>query len=293
MTKPENDEIKIEDIKKYLDMTSDFAFEMKVLNLLNGQGLKTSFGGLYQDPNTKHTRQFDIRAKMQDIENGMDYSTLFAIECKNLRDNFPLLVLGTKRRNNESFVNVWQFKQLRHEDNNNGLISSCLQGYFVHTEKLQPSMFYMVNNIVGRSLAQIRKTKGGIESGDFEVYNKWTQSLSSIHGLMATTVNDLDQQVEQKGFASGCFVFIPILVVPDGKLWFVEYSEDGELCGEPNLVEKCSYLVNKGYYLGNRLLKPCRYTVSHLEIMTFTGLKKFLENKEKQVDIFRNVDKIS
>lgn len=290
MIKPEN-EIKIEDIKKYLDTTSDFAFEMKVLKLLNDQGLETSFGGLYQDPNTNRTRQFDIRAQMQVMDNNI----LLAIECKNLRNDFPLLIMGAKRKSTESFVNIWQFARLtHHEENNNGSGHSKLLGYFIRTEKLQPSKFYIVDDIVGRSLAQVRKIKNGIEAGgDAEVYNKWTQSLSSIHGLMATTVNDFDQQVEQKGFASGSFVFIPILVVPDGKLWLAEYSEEGELCAEPSLVEKCSYLVNKNYYLGQRLSKPCQYTVSHIEFMTVTGLKKFLENKDNQMNIFRNVDKVS
>lgn len=281
MAKLKSGAIKLEDMQEYLDSSSDFAFEMKVLKLLNDRGLETTFGGLYQDPNTNQTRQFDIRSKIILDSNKTKHSLLLAIECKNLRDNFPLLISGSKRKKHESVIDTWCFMEMTRTETNGNASSYKSLGYFVDSRTLHPSRFYMPECFVGRSCVQVGKgEKNNIEVSDSEIYNKWTQALCSLYGLMQNTVADMEMQVEQQGYASGSFAFVPIVIVPDDMIWIVEYSDSGELIVPPKQVAECSYWVSKQYSFV-RAVKSCQYTVSHIEFMTFTGLKDFLDSPSR------------
>ena len=61
--KLKQDEIKKEDVERYIEENSDFRFEMQVLNELNCLGYDCEHGGQYIDPYTKKSRQFDIKAQ--------------------------------------------------------------------------------------------------------------------------------------------------------------------------------------------------------------------------------------
>jgi hypothetical protein len=82
--------------------SSDFSFELQTLGLVRAHGLDCEHGGLYKDPITKKMRQFDIRA----IAREGCYFVRLAIECKNIEENFPLLVSCVSRRDSESFHEV-------------------------------------------------------------------------------------------------------------------------------------------------------------------------------------------
>ena len=286
MAKLKNDAIKLEDMQEYLNSTSDFAFEMRVLKLLNANARtqETTFGGLYQDPNTNQTRQFDIRSRIR-VHND---TVWLAIECKNLKDNFPLLISGSKRKYRESVINAWQCEQGALGNS----FSISIDGHRITTQSLQPSQFYIAASFVGRSCAQVGRlengsnkiNKGTIESSDSEVYSKWSQALCSLHGLMQITLSDIKRQVIQQKVTPHFFAFIPIVVVPDGMLWIAEYSDNGELLEAPKQVANCSYLVNKQYAFP---AMSCEYTVSHIEFMTFTGLMNFFGNKNPRANIFK------
>lgn len=282
MAKLKSDAIKPEDMQEYLNSSSDFAFEMKVLKLLNDKGLETTFGGLYQDPNTNQTRQFDIRSKIILDSKKTKHSLWLAIECKNLRANFPLLISGSKRKSNESFIDTWQYTELKTIETFGATTSYLSHGHYASSQILQPANFYMSDSFVGRSCAQVgRNQNNQLESSDTEVYNKWTQSLCSLYGLMQITLADM-----KRGFAPGIFAFIPIVVVSDGMLWIAEYSDSGELLVKPKQVEKCSYWVSKRYTCPTSA-QPSKYTVSHIEFMTFSGLKDFLTDDAIHQNIFQ------
>src|SRR5438132_1668631 len=90
------------DLVEFLCGFSDFSFEVKVLNTLAGIGFTCEHGGSYDDPVMKKPRQFDIRATW-------NIGRLFlrlAVECKNLRCNFPLLITCLPRRDEESFYEI-------------------------------------------------------------------------------------------------------------------------------------------------------------------------------------------
>ena len=55
--------VTLKDLNEYLsESTSDFSFELEVLKELRSHHLKCEHGGHYEDPVTKKSREFDIRA---------------------------------------------------------------------------------------------------------------------------------------------------------------------------------------------------------------------------------------
>lgn len=102
MAKLQEIQIGAADMLEYLSGYSDFSFELQTLRLARGRGLDCEHGGLYEDPITKKMREFDIRA----IAREGVYSVRLAIECKNIRENFPLLVSCVPRHGSESFHDV-------------------------------------------------------------------------------------------------------------------------------------------------------------------------------------------
>ena len=88
MAKLKNEPIVKSDMLEYLTSYSDFSFELTVLKMLRELELECEHGGHYEDPVTNKSREFDIRA-IKTIE---QYRVRLAIECKNIRENFPILI---------------------------------------------------------------------------------------------------------------------------------------------------------------------------------------------------------
>jgi len=65
MPKLKTDSIKKDDLVEYLDSCSDFSFELSVLKMLRESDVDCEHGGLYEDPVTGKSREFDIRAIKQ------------------------------------------------------------------------------------------------------------------------------------------------------------------------------------------------------------------------------------
>ena len=63
-----SDQITRVDIEEYLADYADFSFELRVLKELTDLKIKCQHGGTYEDPITKKSREFDIRALMHGDE---------------------------------------------------------------------------------------------------------------------------------------------------------------------------------------------------------------------------------
>jgi hypothetical protein len=101
MAKLVSDPITADDLSKYLE-TSDFQLELDVFNSLASRGMQPSHAGTYTDPVTAKDRQYDIRAE---INHGI-CSLKLAVECKNLKENLPLLISQVPRMIDESYHEV-------------------------------------------------------------------------------------------------------------------------------------------------------------------------------------------
>jgi hypothetical protein len=139
---------------------------------------------------------------------------------------------------------------------------------------LQQHSFYKAGDPVGKSTAQIgRVMDGTISANDAELYEKWGQCLSSIDDLVSRMYWDGDD--DKKTYYSAVF---PFVVVPNDRLWMVTYDKDGNRTSDPVQTNRCSCYINKDYEMGMTPLGTrTRLWLSHIEIVTFEGMKAFVE----------------
>ena len=80
-------------------------------------------------------------------------------------------------------------------------------------------------NMVGKSATQIRWDNGKrLVASDAQTYDKWTQAAASAAGLVTMAAS----QKVQAGEAPTLTFVMPVLLVNDGTLWVVDYTEDGQ-----------------------------------------------------------------
>ena len=272
------------DLLEYLRAFSDFSFELQTLELLRLLGLECSHGGLYSDPVTGKPREFDIRA----IARTERRTVRLSIECKNLRSNFPLLVSCVPRSEVESY-NDYIFLE---DTNSVDYIRTAGRTSRATTHTVTgPDGLYKIGESVGKSLAQVGRSgerDNPIVATDSGVFEKWAQCLSCA--------NDLVEQAYRAELQSESLpritAIVPLLVVPDGQLWRVQYGPNGEMHSEPEQTQHCSYFVGKQYTFPN-MTGVLSYRISHIEIVTHQGLANFVRDCLNNEDamaatIFRN-----
>jgi hypothetical protein len=145
---------------------------------------------------------------------------------------------------------------------------------------------YPISRPVGKSCEQVGITTAGDAVGtDAEVFDKWAQALSSAH--------DLAQQGMTDGHDSGfaMTLIVPIVVVPNGRLWTVDFDLNGMQISKPEQAKRCSYYVDREYLLRTSS-EGVRYTLSHLEFATFDGLASIVSEIGNDVDVRFSVSEI-
>ncbi|CAK6687184.1 hypothetical protein [Synechococcus sp. CBW1107] len=267
MAKLIGDSINASDISQYCESESDFAFELQTLALLNELGASCEHGGMYEDPVTQKARQFDIRGL---FEISPTRRVRLAVECKNVRPNYPLVVLTVPRRDEESyheFIHTWAPRDT--------LSIPGLPERNGETIRLNgPGSAYPCSEPVGKSCCQVgRDTTGAFRQSDSEAYDKWSQAIQSAHELVDIAQEDWKLSHEKD---AGTLV-LAVLVVPDQRLWTVHYDNDGATIGEPSLEERASLYVNKFVPSSNR--HPfIGLWLSHIEVVTHIGLRELVDN---------------
>jgi hypothetical protein len=276
MAKLKSDPIKQSDLIDYLKDHSDFSFELEILNALVELGFQCEHGGTYEDPATQKPRQYDIRATRQ-ME---DRFLRFAVECKNLRPNFPLLISCVPRQHEEAFHEVSISGQpqteIRTSDGRkaNLTVTTDLAFYSQGHRLRGTDSLYAVDAPVGKSCDQVGRSQsdGNIISGDSDIYDKWAQALSSAHDLISLVFSD-GKHIDKYAYS----LVFPLVVVPNNRLWCVRYDADGNRISEPELLDRCSFFVNRKYSYRSFQTPPGgrTFVVSHLEFVTLNGLRDF------------------
>lgn len=271
MAKLKNGSIHAADMLEYLDAYSDFSFELAVLKMLRGHEIDCEHGGYYEDPVTKKAREFDIRATRK-IEN---FRVRLSIECKNVREHFPVLVSCVPRQKQESYHQIISASDPAPGGSNPldmpHLYRSRVRVYsFVGEHSL-----YREKEPVGKSTVQVgRALDGSVSASDGELYEKWGQCLSSLDGHVASAYWDGDSDDDEPGpCTSAAF---PFVVIPNGRLWEVLYDNSGNRVSPPTQVDRISCFIGKDYQLGTNMVSR-KLWISHLEIVTFDGLQSFVE----------------
>jgi len=230
------DEIKQADIDEYLESYSDFSFEIRVLQKLNLLKFHCQHAGTYNDPVTEKAREFDIRAikHINSDKKGTILRLCMAVECKNIKENFPLLVHCMPRTKAESYqCIVCSHSQLGpYEEFGRKII---LDG---------DDTVYKEGEPVGKSSDQVgRQTNANIVGNDGDVFQKISQSINSAYDILVSS------HYVGEGKSNIFSLVIPVLVVPERRIWSVTYDLSGNIVDGPKIVSKLSYYIDKSWRL--------------------------------------------
>ncbi len=278
MSKLVTDPITENDLEKFISSQADFSFEMQVLKLLTDLGFQCDHGGTYDDPATGKPREFDIRAI---IKRERKCILRLAVECKNVRENFPLLVSCLPRRKFESFFEVMVSVDPDEKPFPNE--QDLMVGFRNRSQSVQLTginSLYRKDGLVGKSCEQVGRSLSDSKliSTDSGIFDKWSQAISSAHDLVIGSCDD-GKSIGMTAFS----VVIPILVIPNERLWVVSFNEEGVLQGSPGLTDRCSYYVNREYFC-KRGMTHDEYCVSHLEMVTLNGLAALAKKLSREFE---------
>jgi hypothetical protein len=239
------------DIGRFLETQADFAFEMRVLSALHSLGFECQHAGTFRDPITDKIRQFDIRAR----RNAGPYHLRLAVECKNLRDARPLLLHAVPRREAEAYHDLIVRKQPPQANTQ----TRSIRGY---------ESAYKPREFVAKRTDQVSRTQdGGFKSSDTEVFEKISQAVNSLHDLIRNSVYQI--------MPHQAHAIIPMLVVPDGTIWQVDYGEDGSVVASPRQVSSATLFLDNTWVIQTASITS--YSISHLEIVALGSLKERTE----------------
>jgi hypothetical protein len=238
-----------QDLRAYLDTQDNFAFEREIFTHARRFGLEVQHAGLYEDPLSEKFRQFDLRATKV---NG-DHRISLAIECKSLTPAYPLLVSCVPRPSDESYHEV--------------MFSPSAQVRRV------PSSVYQTDEPVGKVMRQVGRVRGGGFAGTDEkqLFDKYQQAAASSADLIGGAATAVWARRPTESFAA----VLPILVVPDGTLWMARYSSRGQLDRDPERAHEVHFFLGRRYPYPQEPLRA--YTISHLHVMTKTGVVELLQ----------------
>lgn len=261
MAKLKTESVTAVDLQEYLDTTSDFVFEMNILNKLGKAGWECSHGGSYKDPVTGKSRQFDIRAN---IELGR-LNVWMAVECKNVRPYFPLLVSRVPRLADESFHEVL----LAFDMNLVPQAPGVLRRYATSLHVSLSESIYDLDDFVGKSVAQVGRDENKrdeLTSTDSDMFEKWAQALASSAELVRNSCPD-----DFQNSYAALTVVLPVVVVPDQTLWAADFDETGKQIDGPKSVDRIDYFVGTSIPAGDNFTR-IDYRVSHIIMLTECGL---------------------
>jgi len=257
------DPITASEIKAYASTRDDFGLELYAQRIALQNGFKASHGGTYEDSVTHKPRQYDVRASIERTQRRID----LAIECKSIQTVCPLIISRVARVSAESFHEVvHSFKR-------------ALGMHYMPTNVFVPAKsvrlrsahsMYREGEFVGKAMAQLQRTNGGIDSNDSGVYDKWSQALASAEELIFDSIYRYAELNENDGLTA----VLPVLVVSDQSLWVMDYSCEGAMVDEPKRVDEATLYLGREYSRKASL----RFTMSHLHIVTKVGLEALLKS---------------
>lgn len=241
------------ELDKFVAEDSDFGFEMSVLAELRALGFECSHSGTYSDPVTKKIRQFDLRATIEKANCKLG----LAVECKHLRS--PLLISAVPRTSKEAFHSVIEYV------GGNSMFHSPVECI----EVARGATIYGENKSVGKKTDQIRRENAKLVSDDSATFDKIGQAINSAEDLVQDMVSE-----EKK--APAFRVVAPVLAVPMGLLWQVDYDADGRRLIEPRAVDHATCYVDHAWK-ANVGIHFVWYRISHLEIVAANFLAQAVE----------------
>jgi len=291
MAKLTENNITKKNIKEYLDKYSDFSFEIKVLNKINSLGFSCNHSGTYEDPITKKTREFDIRAnKVEKLSTDVIFTICLAVECKNISNEYPLLFHCLSRTEDEAYQDLVWSEYYRPSSVSSLPLSNLYTEYAKKITLSKEDSVYKMGELVGKSCDQIgRKKNNEIFASDSSVFDKISQSINSSFDIFHWSHYECTTNNNMKYIS----IIIPILVVPKNTIWYVLYDDLGSQIKGPENIERIPYFVNKHWKIGEgKNESPNYYYISHIEVVELDSLEYLLDlHTEKDRFSYDNLEK--
>jgi hypothetical protein len=257
MAKLKDDPITAKELAEFVNHKSDFAFEMQVLSQLRSLGFECSHSATYQDPVTTKIRQYDIRA----VKNEGQNTLALAVECKNLRPNCPILLSAVPRTKAESFHALVDYNP-----NPKIIIQLSIR------EAINSESAYKIGCSVAKKIDQVGKdSTGAWLSNDKATFEKVNQAVNSSRDLI------LECPMRQTSKANRR-VIVPLLVVPTGLLWQVDFTADGKQEGPPRVVERSALYLDHAWQVEGNVRERLSYRLSHIEFATLGALPEVVRD---------------
>lgn len=110
-----------------------------------------------------------------------------------------------------------------------------------------------------------RDSSGELISNDEATFDKFNQAINGCRDLVSELALKRSPPFER--------VILPVLVVPAGLLWQVEYGDDGTATTQPRQVERAAFFVNHPWPVLLPTNNTISYRLSHVEFVTIDALR--------------------
>jgi hypothetical protein len=175
------------------------------------------------------------------------------VECKNVRENYPLLVSAVPRKKNEAYHDV--------------IIIHPQRGNSTEIREIKGSSIYKGDEMVGKALAHVGVTerKGELTGDDSETFARIHQAINSAEELIIEAMRDASPPFIR--------VIVPVVVVPEGRLFQAEYDSTGSLTRSPYPVKQATLFLDHAWSHEKGIEGKLYYTMTHLHIVTLDALE--------------------
>jgi len=216
-------------------------------------------GGTYIEAVTGKPRQFDYRVRIHHHSRQGEQSLLLAVECKNLHESSPPVVCGRARAAEEAYHTFIRSEYQK-------LSSMPLSAFIRRVENV--ASLYRPGEFVGKSLLRPKADgRGGLRTDTQpDIYDRWSQAVASCREPAVAACSSATESCP----SSQSFV-MPIVVVPDNRLWKATYNSGGSLVNDPEMVDHCQFFIAAPLHLDARVL-----ILTHIHFLTIKGLFELL-----------------
>jgi hypothetical protein len=147
---------------------------------------------------------------------------------------------------------------------------------------------YRQGEFTGKSIVKFKPLKNGkaeiighTTEQDTEVYNRWSQALSSSYEL-CQTATEYAREFRKPHFFSAT---IPVVVVSDETLWTLNYDDDGVVRADPCRTDHCPFFVDRRLMVTGWNADQ-RFSLSHIHFCTLSGFKSWMTSVQDGDDIW-------
>jgi hypothetical protein len=182
---------------------------------------------------------------------------------------FPLLVTAVPRRKVESFHQV--------------IVIHPQRGNATEIRRIDIPSCYESRQMVGKVVTQVGITKiNELTGDDSDTFERISQAINSAEELV----------IEALLNASPPFirVVVPVLVVPTGTLFQIDFNAAGDIHKHAHSVEEATLFIDHAWSTDKGIEGRLDYAMSHLHIVTFDALRKVTKRWMGEQGFFRTFE---